>query len=132
MSLTAKNLFGHAILKPVVAGAICVAGNQFVLGETNMVSNLYFGSAVAGGIALVSTVEPFVQEMMPTSTPLGHVAKTLESRIVEVALGSGAAFALNKYVLKADYQPAQFMHKIFLIAAADVISESIMELFMVV
>ena len=96
-----------------------------------MMSNLYFSGAVAGGIALVSTVEPFVQKMMPTSAPLGHVAKTLESRVIEVALGSGAAFALNKYLLKADYQPAQYMHKLFLIAAADVISESIIELFMI-
>ena len=132
MSLSAKNLFGHAILKPVVAGAICVAGNQFVLGETNMVSNLYFGAAVAGGIGLVLTVEPFVQKMMPTSTPLGNVAKTLESRVIEIALGSGAVYALNKYVLKNDFQPSQYMHKVFLIGASDVISESIMELFMVV
>ena len=132
MSLTVKSMFGHSILKPVVAGAICVAGNQFILGETNMMSNLYFGGAVAGGIGLVSTVEPLVQKMMPSSTPLGHVAKTLESRVIEIALGSGAVFALNKYVLHNDYQPAQFMHKVFLIAAADVISESIMELFMVV
>ena len=132
MSLTAKNLFGHAILKPAVAGAICVAGNQFILGETNMMSNLYFGGAVAAGIGAVSTVEPFIQKAMPTSTPLGHVAKTLESRVVEIALGSGTAFALNKYVLKSDYQPAQFLNKFFLIAAADVISESVMELFMIV
>ena len=132
MSLTVKNMFGHAILKPVTAGLICGIGNQFILGETNMVSNLYFAGAAGAGIALVSTAEPIFQKMMPTSTPLGHVAKTLESRVIEIALGSGAVFALNKYVLKNDYQPAQFMHKVFLIAASDVISESIMELFMVV
>ena len=132
MSLSAKNLFGHAILKPAVADAICVAGNQFILGETNMMSNLYFGGAVAAGIGLISTVEPFIQRLAPSSTPIGHVAKTLESRVIEIALGSGAVFALNKYILKNDYQPAQFLHKVFLIAGADVISESIMELFLVV
>ena len=125
-------MFSHAILQPMVAGAICVAGNQFVLGETNMTSNLYFGGAVAGGIALISTVEPIVQKMMPTSTPLGAVAKTLESRVIEVALGSASVFALNKYVLKNDLQPAQYMHKLFLIAAADIAAETVMELFMVV
>ena len=125
-------MFGHAILKPAVAGAICVVGNQFILGETNMMSNLYFGGAVAAGIGAVSTVEPLVQRAMPTSTPLGHVAKTLESRVIEIALGSASVFALNKWVLKNDYQPSQFLNKLFLIAASDVVSESVMELFMVV
>ena len=132
MSLTVKSMFGHAILKPAVAGAICVAGNQFILGETNMISNLYFGGAVAAGIGAVSTVEPFIQRLSPSSTPIGHVAKTLESRVVEIALGSGAVFALNRFVLHNDYQPAQFMNKVFLIAASDVLSESLMELFLVV
>ena len=98
-TLNVKTIFSHAILKPAVAGVVCAAGNQLILGDTNLISNLYFGAAAAGGIALVSTVEPFVQQYMPTSTPLGALSKTLESRVIEIALGSASVFALNKFVL---------------------------------
>ena len=131
-AFTVKSVFSHSVLKPLVAGVVCGAGNQLILGDTNLVSNVYFGGAVAAGIACVSTVEPFVQQYMPTSTPLGAMSKTLESRVMEIALGSASVFALNKFVLKNDMQPSQYLHKLFLIAAADVVAETVCELFMVV
>ena len=91
-----------------------------------------FGGAVGVGVFSVSVLEPFVQKLMPTHTPIGHLTKGLESRIVEVALSSGACFALNKYVIRNDYSPNDWMKRMGVIAVADLAAETVMKLFMIV
>ena len=50
-------------------------------------------------------------------------ARTLEGRILEISLGTGSTYALNKYLFKNDLNPKDLLTKCAVIAGADFISE---------
>ena len=52
-------------------------------------------------------------------------ARTLEGRILEIGLGTGATYGLNKFVFNNDLNPNDLMKKVGVIVAADVIGEYI-------
>lgn len=128
MPLNLKSYFSHAVVKPVVSGAVAAAADHFIMGDKDVKGNMYFGAAVAAGIASVSWVEPLVSNAFPTKTPIGMVGKVLESRIIEIACGSGAVYALNRFVLKNDYNPRDLFKKLGVIALADVAGETLSEI----
>jgi hypothetical protein len=52
-------------------------------------------------------------------------ARTLEGRILEVGLGAGSTYALNKFVFNNDLRPNDLMMKVAVISAADFAAEYI-------
>lgn len=127
-----SHYLSHAVAKPLVAGITAGIADHYVMKKTDLTSNLYFGAAVGGGIFAVSWVEPLVSPYFPTKTPVGAIGKALEGRIVEIALGSGAAFAMNRYVLKNDYTQKDLLMRLGIIAVADIIGETVCELLIIV
>ena len=128
MSLNIKSYLSHAVLKPLVSGVVAGAMDRLVMKNDDMQGNMYFGAATAAGIFGVSWVEPLVSNAFPTKTPIGLVGKVLEARILEIACGSAAVYALNRFVIKNDYNPRNFMYKVGIIAVADVAGESLSEI----
>ena len=51
--------------------------------------------------------------------------RTLEGRVLEVGLGTGATYALNKFVFLNDLNPNDLMMKVGVIVAADFVAEYI-------
>jgi hypothetical protein len=51
--------------------------------------------------------------------------KTLETRVLEIAIGTGATVAINKFVLNNDLRPNDILQKVGVILAADFVSEYI-------
>ena len=51
--------------------------------------------------------------------------KTLETRMLEVSLGTAATYGINKFVLNNDIRPNDLLQKAGVIVAADFISEYI-------
>ena len=49
--------------------------------------------------------------------------RTLEGRILEVGLGAGATYGINRFVLNNDLRPNELMMKVAVIAGADFIAE---------
>jgi hypothetical protein len=130
--MSVKSYLSHAVAKPLFAGLTAGLIDHYYMGTTDMKQNLYFGGSVGAGIFAVSFVEPLVSPCFPTHTPMGNIGKALEGRIVEIALGSGAGYAMNKYVLKNDYNSANLLTRLGIVIVADVIGETVCEFLLIV
>ena len=125
-----KSILSHAVAKPVIAGLTAGLLDRYFMNNTNTRSNLMFGGAVGAGIFSVSWIEPVVSKLFPTKTPIGHIGKALEGRVIEIACGSGAAYALNHFVLKNEYTNRDMMYKLGIVVAGDLAGEMVSELLM--
>ena len=131
--MTVKSYLSHAVAKPLIAGICAGLGDHYIMGNPHYQLNAQFGGAVGGAIFLASNVEQVVSLFFPTSTPIGHIGKALEGRIVEIACGSAGALAFQKFVLKkVDYDYTVWGKRIAVIAGADFAGETICELLMIV
>ena len=111
-------------LKPFLVGGLIVAADKFILNQPNMNSSLYFGASGIIGIYLAQNLK----QMLPSNQ--GQIStmidvKTLETRLLEVSLGTAATYGINKFALKNDLKPNELIQKIGVIVAADFISEYI-------
>ena len=114
----------NSYLKPLITGAVAVAGDKFLLMEQDLNKSLYFGGAVAAG----TYIGVMVGDSLPVVVPTGgtyYDAKTLEQRLAEVGAGAAAAYLINTQILKNDFQYSQMYNKLALIAGADFIGEYI-------
>ena len=109
-------------LKPFLVGGLIIAADKFLLNQPNMNSSLYFGISGVAGIYLSQNLA----QMLPSNQ--GQIStmidvKTLETRMLEVSLGAGATYAINKFALKNDLRPNDLLNKVGVILAADFIGE---------
>ena len=107
-------------LKPILTGIAIIGLDKYALNQSNLNSSIYFGIAGAVGIFGAQLITP----MIPNQGSGTMVdPRTLEARILEVGLGTGATYALNKFVLNNDLNPNDLLMKCGVIVAADVIAE---------
>ena len=111
----------NTLLKPMIADAVVVALDKFVMKNENMTESLYFGFAGAAGIYAGG----MVAKLLPLPLPSGDYfsGKTVELRLAEIGTGAGFGYVINSQFLKNDYSRDQYMNKLGLLAAADFISE---------
>ena len=109
-------------LKPILTAGCIVALDKYALNQQNLNSSIYFGLAGAVGIFTASMVTPLIPKQ---GSGTMFDPRTLEGRILEVGLGTGSTYALNKFVLNNDLNPNDLMMKVAVIAAADFASEYI-------
>ena len=109
-------------LKPLITGAVIVAMDKYALNQQNLNSSLYFGLAGAVGIFGAQIVTPMIPKQ-GSGTMIDP--RTLEGRILEVGLGAGATYGLNRFVLNNDLRPNDLMMKVGVITAADFVAEYI-------
>ena len=123
-SSTSSASTNNAYLKPLITGAVAVAGDKFLLNEPDMNKSLYFGAACAAGTFLGA----MVGDSLPVVVPAGgtyYDAKTLEQRLAEVGIGAVSAYVINTQFLKNDFEYSQMYPKLALIAGSDFIAEYI-------
>ena len=111
-------------LKPFLVGGIIVAADKMILNQQDMNSSLYFGiSGIAGIYAAQNLAQMLPSNQGQISTMID--VKTLETRMIEVGVGAGATYAINKFALNNDLRPNDLLQKIGIIVAADFIAEYI-------
>jgi hypothetical protein len=111
-------------LKPFLVGGIIVGLDKLVLNQPNINSSIYFGVSGIAGIYLAQNLA----QMLPSNQ--GSIStmidtKTLETRMLEVSLGAGATYAINKFALNNDLRPNDLLNKVGVILAADFVAEYI-------
>ena len=111
-------------LKPFLVGGLIVAADKFILNQPNMNSSQYFGIAGVVGIYPAQNLK----QMLPSNQ--GQIStmidvKTLETRLLEVSLGTAATYGINKFALKNDLKPNELIQKVGVIVAADFVVEYI-------
>ena len=109
-------------LKPILAGSVIVAIDKYALNQQNLNNSIYFGIAGAVGIFGAQIVTPLIPNQ-GSGTMIDP--RTLEGRVLEVGLGTGATYALNKFVFLNDLNPNDLMMKVGVIVAADFVAEYI-------
>ena len=109
-------------LKPILAGAVIVVIDKYELNQQNLNNSIYFGIAGAVGIFGAQIVTPLIPNQ-GSGTMIDP--RTLEGRVLEVGLGTGATYALNKFVFLNDLNPNDLMMKVGVIVAADFVAEYI-------
>ena len=123
---TSSTSTNSAYLKPLITGAVAVAGDRFLLNQLDMNKSLYFGGAVAAGTFLGAMVGDSIPVVIPEGGTY-YDAKTLEQRLAEVGASAVAAYVINTQILKNDYQFSQMYSKLALIAGSDFIAEYIVD-----
>ena len=123
---TSSTSTNSAYLKPLITGAVAVAGDRFLLNQLDMNKSLYFGGAVAAGTFLGAMVGDSIPVVIPEGGTY-YDAKTLEQRLAEVGASAAAAYIINTQILKNDYQFSQMYPKLALIAGSDFIAEYIVD-----
>jgi hypothetical protein len=112
-------------IKPIAMVACVVAGDKFILGETDMNSSLYLGVSGAAGVYAAKLVAPLIpfESMLPDGSFTD--GRTLELRLLEVGGAVAVGFAINKYVLNNDPYINIQTNKLLLLAGADFAAEYI-------
>ena len=118
---TSSSMSGY--VKPLVGAATAIALDKFVLMNTNMTSSLYFGASVGGALFLVGMFDANVPNFLPDIAAIGASGATLSKRVAEITAGAGAAYAINKFVLKNDNSPQLMAKKLAVVLAADFAGE---------
>jgi hypothetical protein len=112
-------------IKPIAMVACVVAGDKYILGETDMTKSMYFGAAGAAGVFSAQMIAPMLplEKFLPSGAYTD--SKTLELRILEIGGAVGLGFVLNRYVLRNDPFVNIQVNKLALLAGADFVSEYI-------
>ena len=110
-------------LKPILTGGVIVLLDKFVLNQPDMTSSIYFGLAGTAGVFAAQNIVPMLPAQPSFSTMID--TKTLETRVLEIGLGAGATYGINRFILNNDLRPNDLMMKVGVIAAADFVAEYI-------
>ena len=108
------------MIKPLASAGFAVAIDQMILGETDLNKSLIFGASAGVGVyggMMVASYIPDLSESVPAI--LGN-GKGLVQRVAEVGFGSGAGYAINKYVLKNSSYRENMTNKLIALVAADI------------
>ena len=132
MPSSVKSYLSHTVAKAIVAGGVAAAGDHFIMKNPDVKTCAMFGGAVAGGVFVAANFGELLHPYFPTASPVGAVGKVLEARIVEVLFGSAGAYALNHFMIKGELNHKNMLYKLGIIAAADVVGESVSELLLLV
>jgi hypothetical protein len=111
------------IVKPVATGVAAAALDRFVLQQPDFKRSAHFGGSVAVGTAAATLATPIVPNFVPMDLGDGISGKTVSARVVEIGLGTGSSWAINKYLLHNEVSREDWTKRVAVIAAADFIGE---------
>ena len=114
-----------AYIKPIATG-VAAALDRFVLNNVDNTSMAYFGGAVTAGVFASTLFSAYLPDMSSVVSDTAYYkSKEVEKRILEVAFGTGASYAINTYILKNTNYYDDIYKRLGVIVAADFIGEYI-------
>ena len=119
------NTINQVVIKPVVVAGLCIAADKYLLQEPYLENSLYFGASAGAGVWIASTSGVFLEKYIASETFFDSAtAKTVESRIIEVAFGSAAYLAVSKFVMNLPFNKDTMIKKLGVLILADVFAET--------
>ena len=110
-------MISDSIVKPITAGIVAAGLDIYYLKNSNMNSAMMFGATVAGS----TLVSEMVSKMAPSV--VGTKFQSLQERVIEVSLTTGGGYIINRFILKNDYNPSNFMNKTAIIGVSNFVGE---------
>lgn len=121
-----------AFLKPAVAAGVTVAIDKMYFKESDMKRSLMFGAAVGASMYGAKILEDagWIPQILPDMGTMAN-GLSVQNRLMEVGIGAGAGYAINKFVLKntSPYSRDDMMRYIGTIVVADLVSEAVLDLY---
>jgi hypothetical protein len=119
------SLENHEVIKAVSGGVVAAAVNHYLSygSEFNSESvkySLMFGGVVGTGLLVAGMVTPSLAAQTGANSHWMS-AKTMEHRVIEVGLGTGAVVLVNKYLFRTSAQ--SMIQTAGIVFAADFIGE---------
>jgi hypothetical protein len=142
-SLTSSSSLVQSLAsKPLFAGIYSAVADRLICGEQDMMSNLKFGACVGAGTMVGGLVGNFTADAMGSTASSGSnlsgdgffsvSGTTVLQRALEIGIGSGVAYAINKYALKNDVDFTKSMYmKLAIIGSAQWAADYTMDYLMV-
>jgi hypothetical protein len=142
-SLTSSSSLVQSLAsKPLFSGIYAAVADRLICGETDMMSNVKFGACVGVGTMVGGLVGTYVADSMGSTASSGSnlsgegffsvSGTTVLQRALEIGVGSGVAYAVNKYALNNDVDYTQSMYmKLGIIAGSQWAADYTMDYLMV-
>lgn len=113
-------------IKSIVATAVAFSIDKIIFQQTDTKRSLVLAGSVGLGVYATSFVSPFLPNLtnMIASTSM-YNANVIESRVLEIALGTGISYGMHTFMIKGEGGQVNIMNKLALISATDLISEYI-------
>lgn len=108
-----------SLSKPVAAAAVAYGLDTMYFGTPSNRA-IPFAAATAAGIYVGSILGHYVPDF---SFGLLANGKSIEQRVMEVAVGGGAAYAINKFYLNNELSKKDMMKRLGAIVVADIASQ---------
>lgn len=123
MTSTSNNPLSNPLfVKGVSAFALSIAIDKYYFQNDDMKSNAMYAAATTAGILLGSKLGEQIPAIIGDSAGL-YTGKLVSQRVVEIATGGIAAYAINSYAFKNEYNRDLYMQKLLAIVAIDVAAE---------
>jgi hypothetical protein len=109
------------IVKPVIAAGTAFAIDKFYFKEYDMKKSAMFAGCVGVGV--------FAGGMVADALPLESAfdilgnGKAIEARVMEIGVGAGLAYSLNKFVLKNDLSRDDLFKRLGTVVVCDIVGE---------
>ena len=119
---TASALISNpAIMKGMFATVIASALDRYVMGIESLESNVTFGMVTGASVLIGSYVSSMESiNFLGTGSVAGMYSdKTVAHRLVELSVGTGAAYCINNYGLHNDFNPDDFNTRIMILVGTD-------------
>jgi hypothetical protein len=128
--------------KPLFAGIYAAVADRLICGEQDMMANVKFGGCVGIGTLVGGLVGTYTADAMGSTASSGSnlsgdgffsvSGTTVLQRALEIGVGSGVAYAVNKYALNNDVDYTQSMYmKLGIIAGSQWAADYTMDYLMV-
>jgi len=119
-------------LKGASSFAFSVALDRLYFQNSDLNSNLYFATAITGGIVLGQAVGKALDlpSIVPNSESGMYSGKLVSQRAVELSTTVASAYIANKYLLKNEYNQEIWIKKLIAIGLIDVASEYVADYFL--
>ena len=119
-------------LKGAASFGLSIAVDRLYFLNSDLNSNLYFASAITGGIVLGQSLGKAIDfpSIVPNSESGLYSGKLVSQRAIELSTTVASGYLANKYLLKNEYNQELWIKKLISIGVIDVASEYISDYFL--
>ena len=122
---SASSMSSDFVVKPLASAGVAFALDQFFFNESDFNKSATLAASSAVGAYLGLMVGASLPDLSATLPIFLGNGKGLLQRVAEIGFGAGAAYGINKFVLKNSSYRENITNKLLTLSAADIAGEYI-------
>ena len=121
--MSVVNIVSMSVVKPLVVGSLCFAGDKFILQEPYFERSAIFGAVCGGSVFFAASCGQLIQPYLPQNFMTNETFQTIEGRLVEIGLGAVSYGIVSKFVIGTEFNKDEMLKKLAILSVADVMGE---------